>query len=305
MEIASDPFNHKGQHMIRILRYTIDELNPLPVYEFLKNKGYSRNLIRHIKKEDQGILLNGRCPFVTDMLKPGDHLQITIKDNEPAKAVTPTPMDIKIIYEDEDLLIVNKNADIPIHPSLNNYHSSLANGLSWYFKENGQNCVFRCINRLDRDTTGLTVIAKNMLSACILSEMARNRVICRSYLAVVTGEITKGGTISAPLSRKENSIVERKVDFIEGVSAITHYEPIKWGKGHTLLLVRLETGRTHQIRVHFKHIGHPLPGDYLYNPDYRFIKRQALHSYQLAFTHPITQKNMKFEAPLPEDMNFF
>ena len=172
-----------------------------------------------------------------------------------------------------------------------------------YYKEQGKPFIFRCTNRLDRDTSGLTVIAKHLVSSSILSFMAVRHEIHREYLAIVRGTVSPAsGTINAPLARTGSSIIERKVDFEHGEHAVTHYKVLKEQNQHSLVSLILETGRTHQIRVHLQYLGHPLVGDYLYNPDMEYINRQALHSWKLSFIHPITGEAMHFEAPLPEDM---
>ena len=192
---------------------------------------------------------------------------------------------------------------MPIHPSRNNYTNSMANALAWYYKEQGKPFIFRCTNRLDRDTSGLTVVSKHMLSGNIMSTMTAKREFHREYLAISRGHVTpSSGVINAPLSRKPGSIIERTVDYENGECAITHYRVIKEQNGHSLISLVLETGRTHQIRIHMKHLGFPLVGDYLYNPDMEFINRQALHSHHLSFRHPITREQLDFTAPLPEDM---
>ena len=194
---------------------------------------------------------------------------------------------------------------MPIHPSIHNYENTLANAAAWYFGQKGENFVYRCINRLDRDTTGLLILAKNRLSGALLSRMSAERKIHRQYLAIATGEIPKCGTIDAPIARACDSAILRQVDFVHGERAITHSRLLKFDGFYSLVLLQLETGRTHQIRVHMNHIGHPLPGDYLYNPDYRLIKRQALHSCRLTFCHPISGKPMDFTAPIPDDFKTF
>ena len=141
-----------------------------------------------------------------------------------------------------------------------------------------------------------------MYSASILSDMVQNREIRREYLAIASGEVPESGTITAPIARVEGSTIERKVDEESGEYACTHYKRLQYKNGYSLVSLKLETGRTHQIRVHLKHIGHPLPGDFLYNPDYSVINRQALHSYRLSFIHPITGKEMQFAAEMPGDM---
>ena len=155
---------------------------------------------------------------------------------------------------------------------------------------------------MDKDTTGLTIIAKHALSAAILSSAIKKREIKREYLAIVSGETEASGTIDAPIARKENSILERQVDFTNGERAITHYKRLFYQDGLSLLLLSLETGRTHQIRVHMKYIGHPLIGDFLYHPDFSRIDRQALHAYRLSFLHPIKKEPILISAPLPSDM---
>lgn len=190
---------------------------------------------------------------------------------------------------------------MPVHPSIGNYDNTLANGVAWYFKEKGQHFVYRCINRLDRDTTGALILAKNPYSAAVLSAQMKQRQIRRTYLAIVQGIAPEQGTIDAPIGRVADSTIERQVDFANGENAVTHYARLATYHSYSLIELHLETGRTHQIRVHMKYIGHPLPGDFLYNPDYRIIKRQPLHSFQLEFAHPVTGENMCMTAPVPED----
>ena len=290
--------------MNRIFEYTIKQENiPCTVGEFLKNKGFSRQIIIQLKKTHQGILVNSEWAYVRTQLKINDILTIHLLEEAPSENIIPVPLPLNIVYEDEDILLINKPADMPVHPSINNYDNTLANGIAYYYKVQGKSFVFRCINRLDRDTTGLLIIAKNALSASILSNQMKKREIHRTYLAVVSGIPEKEtDTITAPIARKENSAIERCVDFINGERAVTHYQTVASKEDYSLLKLSLETGRTHQIRVHAKYIGNPLLGDYLYNPDFSKIQRVALHSYRLNFVHPITEKPMSFSAPLPKDM---
>ena len=211
-------------------------------------------------------------------------------------------MPLSILYEDEDILVINKPADMPVHPSIGNYTNTLANGVAAYLDAKGEHSPFRCINRLDRDTSGALILAKNAFSAAVLSTQMRNRQIRRTYLAVVEGITPPNGTISAPISRVDDSVIERHVDFLHGEPAVTHYERLETKNEHSLLEIHLETGRTHQIRVHMGYIGHPLPADYLYQPEYDCFKRQPLHSLQLEFRHPVTDKSMCLLAPVPEDI---
>ncbi len=290
--------------MERILIYHITEADAgLTIGEYLQNKNYSSQTIKELKKMERSILINGTWEYVRHRLVAGEKLTIHIQEKASSEKIPPVKLDFQMVYEDEDIMVVNKPADMPIHPSLNNYYNSLANGLAYYFEQQNTPFVFRCVNRLDRDTSGLTIIAKHMLSAGILSQQVANRDIHREYLAIVRGVPSPAeGTIKAPIARKEASVIERVVDFSKGDRAITHYKTIDTKNGHSLLSIHLETGRTHQIRVHMKHIGYPLIGDYLYNPDMEHMTRQALHSHRLRFTHPITGEAMDFIAPLPQDM---
>lgn len=190
---------------------------------------------------------------------------------------------------------------MPVHPSINHYTHTLANALAAYNKEKGVSMVFRCINRLDRDTSGLTIIAKHMLSAAVLGNDMKNRKIHREYLGIADGFVADCGTIDAPIARKKDSVLERTVDFENGETAVTHFQCLKRENGLSLVSFRLETGRTHQIRVHMNYNHTPLIGDFLYHPTNRQMERQALHAWRLAFTHPITGEALSFEAPIPDD----
>ena len=274
------------------------------VEQFLLSNGYSAALIRRLRHTEQSILKNGIPVYTTYRLDEGDSLAVTLPEEHGSENIVPVPMDLDIRYEDRDLLVVNKAAGVPIHPSQGNHDNTLANGIAWYLGEKGEAATYRAINRLDRDTTGLLILARHALSACMLSEMVRTHAIRRCYLAAASGLVPPEGVIDAPIARTCDSTIERCVDFERGDSARTHYRTLCYNRDTDCSLVelRLETGRTHQIRVHMKHLGHPLPGDFLYNPDYRLIGRQALHSWQLDFIHPIKKEPLHFEAPLPEDM---
>lgn len=291
--------------MNRTIEYTIPKSqNGLRVEQFLRRKGYSRQNLTEIKRMPQSILVNGIHYYMRQTLAAGDHLQVCICETESSEKIPPVKLPLNIVYEDEDILVINKPAGMPIHPSMKNYYNSLANALAWYYQDQGKPFIFRCSNRLDRDTSGLTVISKHLVSASIMADMTKKRLVHREYLAIVKGDLTPpAGTITAPLSRKEGSIIERTVDFDHGEEAITHYKLVKKENRHSLVSLQLETGRTHQIRIHMKYLGYPLIGDYLYNPDMEHITRQALHSYHMEFPHPITGQKMTFTAPLPPDMS--
>ena len=282
------------------------QAEPIRVEEFLRAHGYSKKLIIHLRNQEQGLTIGGERVYTTHQLVSGEILTVTIEEKESSSHIVPVPMPLHIVYEDEHILILNKEANVPVHPSQGNFDNTLANGVAHYFKEKDQPFVYRAVNRLDRDTTGLMILAKHMLSSCILSDMVVKRQIRREYLAITSGLISEKGIVSAPIARKEGSTIERCVDIQRGDPAVTHYHPLSYYPDSDCSLVKLalETGRTHQIRVHMKYIGHPLLGDFLYNPDYRNIERQSLHSWKLKFSHPITGKSMYFYAPLPDDMRF-
>ena len=290
--------------MNRNIDYIIDEDSAgLRVEQFLRRKRYSGQNLSEIKRMPKSILVNGVHYYMRQELSKGDHLQVCICETKNSEKIPPTNLPLDIIYEDEDILVLNKPAGMPIHPSLNNYTNSMANALAYYFQSQGKPFIFRCCNRLDRDTSGLTIVSKHLVSGSILSDMTKYREVHREYLAIARGSVTPSeGTIQAPLGRKEGTIIERTVDWEHGEDAVTHYKVVKEANGHSLVSLRLETGRTHQIRIHMKYLGHPLIGDYLYNPDMEYMTRQALHSHHMEFTHPITGEHMSFTAPLPEDM---
>ena len=301
--------NHREREyfMERTLNYTTENLiTSMPVSHFLKQKGFSSQNLVQLKKNPDAVLANEVPCFMNHVLHPGDTLTLHIREARSSEKIPPVELPLDIVYEDEDLMVINKPAGMPIHPSMNNYYNSMANALAYYFDQQNRPFVFRCINRLDRDTSGLTIVAKHYVSAGMLSAMIANKAasgITREYLAIVKGSVQPPeGTITAPLGRKEGSIIERTIDFEKGESAITHYKVLDEKNGHSLISLILETGRTHQIRIHMKHLGYPLIGDYLYNPDMERIQRQALHAWKLSFVHPITGEKMQFTAPLPEDM---
>ena len=278
--------------MTRDLEYNITaQDNGVTISDYLKKQGFSHAVIVQLKKIPESILLNGKWEYMSTRLNDGDCLFIHFEETEGSENIVATNLPLSICYEDEDILVVNKPADMPIHPSMNNYDNTLANAVCHYYQTQGIPYTFRCVNRLDRDTTGLTILAKHLISSAILNSEVSVRGISREYLAIVKGFTEDEGTVNAPIGRKEGSTIERQIDVLHGETAITHYKRLAY-----------QDGLSHQIRVHMKSIGHPLIGDFLYNPDFTKINRQALHSYRLRFTHPVTKKPLVFTAPLPEDM---
>lgn len=289
--------------MNRIFHYQITENEQgTTVLDFLRKKGFSRHILSSMKADKEALTRNGQRIGGREQLLAGDHFRVRLLETVDSDGIVPVSMPLSILYEDEDILVINKPADMPVHPSIGNYTNTLANGVAAYLNAKDEHSPFRCINRLDRDTSGALILAKNAFSAAVLSTQMRNRQIRRTYLAVVEGITPPNGTISAPISRVDDSVIERHVDFLRGEPAVTHYERLEVKNEHSLLEIHLETGRTHQIRVHMGYIGHPLPADYLYHPVYDCFKRQPLHSLQLEFRHPVTDKPMCLLAPVSEDM---
>ena len=259
----------------------------------LKNK-----LIKNKK-----ILLNGVFVDTRDITHVGDILTIDLSYEEDTSNIVPTKMDLNIVYEDEYLLAINKPAGIAVHPSILHFSNSLANGVRYYFDSIGLKKKIRAINRIDLNTSGLVLFAKNeYIQECLIQQMSSS-IFEKTYLAIVCGMLpNKKGTINAPIARKENSIIERCISE-KGQTAITHYEVLQEFKEYSLVKCKLETGRTHQIRVHMAYLRNPLLGDTLYgfsNQD--LINRQALHSYTMNFIHPISKEKIFLEAKLPDDI---
>ena len=300
--------------MTRTLKWRIETPDEgKKIEEFLREHGCYHHVLTHLKRTENGICRNGQWAYANQRLCSGDLVQIHITEQESSEKIVPTPLPLDIVFEDEDLMVINKCSDTPIHPSIHNYDNTLANAVMYYFSQQNLPFVYRCINRLDRDTSGLLIVAKNMMSGAILSQMSSARLIHREYLTIVEGRLPEYGTVDAPIARLDGSAIMRCVDFERGDRAVTHYRRIAWYPlpsaecGISLAAVKLETGRTHQIRVHMKHIGHPMLGDFLYNPDslsggITNMKRQALHSHKLSFSHPVTGEEMSFTCDLPEDM---
>lgn len=289
--------------MIRDFYYSVGaESTGLSIEQVLKQKGYSKHNIIYLRNT-KGIFLNGSPAITPQRVKEGDLLFLHLDEPE-GSSILPVCLPFPIVYEDEDLLVINKPANMPIHPSLGNHENTLANAAAWYFKTKGQPYTYRVINRLDRDTTGLLILAKHQISASILSCQSSLRNIHREYLAVAAGRVEEQGMIEAPIARAKQSTILRCVDWENGEYAYSTYRCILYREDLdcSLVSLHLKTGRTHQIRVHMQYIGHPLLGDFLYYPEYSLIKRQALHSHRLEFFHPITGQFMQFSSSLPSDM---
>jgi len=261
----------------------------------------SDRLIIKLKKSKQ-IYLNGKAIHINELIKCDDIITIDLDFEETSDNIVPTQMDLDILYEDDCLLIVNKPAFIPVHPSMDHYDDSLSNGIKYYFNSICLNRKIRPVNRIDKNTSGIVIFAKNEYIQESLIRQMKSSDFKKEYLAIVDGVIEKKEQIlDAPISRKENSIIERCVS-PNGDSAITIIELLKTFDKYSLIKCSLKTGRTHQIRVHTSHIGHHILGDDLYGKKSDLINRHALHAHKVIFTHPITQKIIRIIAPIPKDM---
>lgn len=266
------------------------------------NEDLSSRLIRGAAREER-IKVNGNVVRMNYILKQGDIIEIHLNKEE-SQNIEPQPMDIDIVYEDSDILVVNKPPFMVVHPTRSYPENTLANGVLHYFKTSGQDCIVRLVSRLDMNTSGLIIIAKNQFSHMALAREMQKEDFEKSYLAIVHGNLTeKKGTIDKPIYRPTEDSIKRTVDD-RGQRSITHFEVIESFKDAELVKLTLETGRTHQIRVHLSHLGNPIFGDTLYCDvnDEEYINRQALHAYKLSFPNPRTGKRIDLEAGMPGDM---
>ncbi|MEN8905753.1 MAG: RluA family pseudouridine synthase [Clostridiales bacterium] len=273
------------------------------IKSILKDKlNISNNLLSKLKKNNQ-IFLNKIPTKINCFIMPYDLITVNVKPEKKITNIKPEKIHLDIIYEDEFLIILNKEPNIVVHPTYLYSKGTIANGLLNYFIENNLDTTIRPVSRLDKKTSGLIVFAKNAYIQESLILQMKNMTFIKKYIGITEGVVKNDfGTINAPIGRKPESIIERCV-LKSGSIAITHYKVLKRFKFASLLSFQLETGRTHQIRVHCKHINHPLIGDDLYNHKEKpFLNRQALHSSKIKFIHPISSKVLKLSAPIPYDI---
>ncbi|MHA6251711.1 RluA family pseudouridine synthase [Oceanobacillus sp. CAU 1775] len=267
-----------------------------------KVRGLSRRILIAAKSDRGKIILNGNPVTVRASLHSGDKLEVTLPVEKISDYLFPVNMNLEIVYEDAAVLVLNKQAGIATLPSPLHKSSTVANGILWHYQQIDNPNTVHVVTRLDRDTSGLILIAKERLSHSLLSRSQKEFGIERKYQAIVEGRLeNKIGTINAPIGRKANSIVEREVTET-GKEAITHYEVLQEWENYALLSIELETGRTHQIRVHFSHVGCSLAGDDLYGGTKAVIDRQALHCSEIKFRHPYTNELLEFKIELPKDI---
>lgn len=261
----------------------------------------SRGLFRKLRG-DYRLRFNGKFVPYSTLVQPGDLLEFNFNFQESAD-FAPEPMDLQIVYEDQNLLILNKPAGILVHPTSTERTGTLANGVLHHLRLQENSNLFRPIHRLDRNTSGLLLIGKNQYAQNFMTDQFDRLEIHREYLSFVHGQVQADqGTIIVPIGRAEGSIIERKVDFVTGQEAITHYRVIQRYPTATQVAIRLETGRTHQIRVHMNYLGHPLLGDTLYSGRDDLINRHALHSWKIRCQVPFCQDVNEFVANLPRDL---
>ncbi|WP_017754652.1 RluA family pseudouridine synthase [Calidifontibacillus oryziterrae] len=290
-------------NLFQIQRVITEEHNGMLIREFLfKELGISRRALTDIKFSGGDILINDNHVTVRERLNVGDLVTVKFPPEQRNESIIPENIPLNIVYEDEYILVIDKEPYMATIPSREHPNQTVANGLQYYYDEIGLAATIHIVNRLDRDTSGLLIVAKNRHVHHLFSLEQKQGTIDRQYEAIVHGIIEeKNGIINAPIGRKQTSIIEREVR-ADGQLAVTHYEVVRTFNNRTWVALKLETGRTHQIRVHMAHIGYPLLGDVLYGGTQQLITRQALHSKSLQFYHPLLKENVQFTAPLPEDM---
>jgi 23S rRNA pseudouridine1911/1915/1917 synthase len=285
------------------LSWTVHEEDADPLLrEFLMQQAISKAALADIKYRGGQITVNGVEVTVRERLQKGDQVMVIFPPEVPSPGLLAEVLPLQIIYEDDYILVIAKQAAMNTIPSREHPRESLANAIAGYYKELGLAATIHIVTRLDRDTSGLVLVAKHRHIHHLLSEQQKQGVVKRRYQAIAEGVIASDeGRIEASIGRKDTSIIEREVRE-DGQYACTVYRVLARSESHTHLELQLLTGRTHQIRVHMAYLGHPLVGDDLYGGTREKISRQALHCSALTFTHPVTKQRMSFSEALPEDI---
>ena len=285
-----------------ILEYIVENSKYQNINQILKQEFHISARLLHKLIVERHVLLNKCIVDTRTSVVNGDIVTVDLDFEENSENIVPTQMKLDIIFEDDALLILNKPAGMAVHPSILHYDDSLSNGVKFYFNRIGLKRKVRPVNRLDLNTSGLIVFAKNEYIQESLIQQMSNHVFRKEYIAIVQGHFDDPyGTVNLPIARKSNSIIERYVS-PDGQEAITDYCVIGETDNYSVVRCSLKTGRTHQIRVHMSAIGHPLLGDSLYGVSSPLINRQALHSYKICFVHPITHESLEFVCDVPDDM---
>lgn len=290
--------------MKKNMTYRIEEGN-ITIKDFLLSHNISSKAISTLKKQVDGILVNGKVQFTNYKLQPNDILSINLDENNDYENIIATKMDLNILYEDDDIVIVNKSADITVHPSKKYFTNSLVNGLTYYYQHKNMDVKLHCITRLDKETSGCVLFAKNRIAANCLSNMVKQKEISKTYLSLASGKVSKQHFfISAPISRISKGNILRCVDFQTGKEALTECFLLGYYPSNDISLLKclLHTGRTHQIRVHLQYINHPIVSDSLYNKSCNLLLRQGLHCYNIRFIHPISHQLIDVTSQLPADL---
>lgn len=284
--------------MDRKYTYEIESCDDgIAIREYLKyRQKMSVSILKRLKHLDDGITVNGERSFVDRILRTGDVLSVHIETEDMySENIVPVDGDPDIIFEDEDLLILDKPPFMPVHPSKGHPYDSLANHVAGYYDRKGESFTFRCVNRLDGNTSGVVVVAKNAYCHAVLS---RTKSIDKTYYAICHGIFdNKQGTVDRPIYRPEEATIRRIVSD-RGKPSVTDYEVLAENKGFSFVRLKLRTGRTHQIRVHMSYIGHPLAGDFLYGDENDGFDRHMLHLGELSLQHPVTGERMTFRSKL-------
>lgn len=288
-----------------MMHYTIQaEEAGMTIKQYLQRKHkFSRRLMTRLTRDKGNIRVNHKNKLINYRLQVNDLLMVKFPKESIGERLIAEQIPLNIVYEDQHLLVINKDPHIAVLPSFTDANGTIANRVLGYYQAKKLPYTVHIVTRLDRNTSGLMIIAKHHYSHSLFSQMIDHQQIQRKYTAIVQGILpNQKGTITYPMSRKSGSIIQRTVSET-GKRAVTSYEVQATGKDFTVVTIELETGRTHQIRVHFAHLGYPVIGDGLYGEKSDQINRQALHCHQLNFVHPITKMPMTFQANLRPDMN--
>lgn len=285
------------------LEYTVKEEEN--IRQILKEVFFMSDRLIVKLKHNNCISVNDEVAHIWTKISKGDKLVVEENFEEESPNIVPNEnIKLTILYEDEYMLIVDKAPGMPVHPSSLHFDDSLSNGVKAYYEKIGLKKLIRPVIRLDKDTSGIVIFAKNEYIQNQLMYQMKTKSFKKKYIAILEGIVEKDeGSIKTNITRKEGSVIERMVSD-KGQTAISYYKVVKRLKNKDLTVVEyeLETGRTHQLRLHSKHINHPILGDSLYNKESSLIKRQALHSIEVKFIHPITKKEIIIKSDIPQDM---